>query len=131
MFTQDPFNGNDPRGAVSRPAVVRTSSTLIASQRMADVRRQLTFRPNPDIVAQRVGSEIVLVNLQTNRIYELNRTGGRLWELITEGCDLSEIRQRLETEFDVDEGQLSHEVEAFLSLLQREALVTSAEPESK
>jgi hypothetical protein len=34
-----------------------------------------------------VDEEAVLVNLKTNRIYSLNPTGARLWELISVGND--------------------------------------------
>jgi hypothetical protein len=49
------------------------------------------LRPHPDVVAQRLGEEVALVNLQTNRIFELNRTGACLWDLLCKGCDRSEI----------------------------------------
>jgi hypothetical protein len=35
----------------------------------------------------RVGEEAVLVNLKTNRIYSLNHTRARFWELISVGHD--------------------------------------------
>ena len=91
---------------------------------MAGVQRQVMFRPNPDIVAQRVGSEVVLVNLQTNRIYELNRTGARLWELIEAGRDRDQIQQALQREFDVNEPQLALEIDSFLTLLADANLVS-------
>ena len=89
----------------------------MSSQRLAAVQRQVTFRPNPDVVAQRVGTDVVLVNLRTNRIYELNRTGARLWELIQEGHDRDQIQQHLLREFDVEEAQLALEIDAFLTRL--------------
>ncbi len=91
---------------------------------MAAVQRQVTFRPNPDVVAQRVGADVVLVHLQTNRIYELNRTGARLWELIQAGHDREQIQQLLLREFDVEESQLSLAIDAFVTLLTDANLVT-------
>lgn len=38
-----------------------------------------SYQPNPDVVAQRVQDEVVLVNLRTNEIYTLNRTAARAW----------------------------------------------------
>jgi hypothetical protein len=37
-------------------------------------------RPDPNVLAKRVDDEIVLVHLETNRIYELNRTRSVLWD---------------------------------------------------
>jgi len=36
-------------------------------------------QPSRDVVARRLEDEIVLVHLQKNRIYSLNRTGARFW----------------------------------------------------
>ena len=99
----------------------------MAFQRVAAVQLHMTFRPSPDVVAQRIGAEVVLVNLQTNQIYELNRTGARLWELVTAGHDRGELQQQLQAEFDVDEAALTAEIDAFLTALEREQLVTVLE----
>ena len=51
--------------------------------------------PSPDVVARRVDDEVVLVNLQTNRIFALNSTGARFWELLEGGADRVEIEETL------------------------------------
>ena len=43
------------------------------------------LRQSPDAVSNRLGEGGVVVNLRTNRIFELNATGMRAWELIGEG----------------------------------------------
>jgi len=54
--------------------------------RIAKPRRRRTstaaWRPSEDTVTQRVGEGIVLVHLPTDRIYSLNPTATRLWELL-------------------------------------------------
>jgi hypothetical protein len=40
------------------------------------------LRPEDDVVSRRLEDEVVLVHLRTNRIYKLNETGARLWELL-------------------------------------------------
>ena len=44
-----------------------------------------SLRQGRDAVSNRLGEGGVLVNLRTNRIFELNATGMRAWELIGEG----------------------------------------------
>jgi len=83
------------------------------------------FKVNPDVIAQRMGNEVVLIHLRTNRIYELNRTAARLWELIKAGYDRAQIQQQMLQEFDVDQEQLAQEIEALLSLLCAENLVST------
>jgi hypothetical protein len=82
--------------------------------------------PHPDVVWRRVGEEAVLVNLKTNRIYSLNDTGARLWELLAADHDLEAAEAALIEEFDVEEGKLRNEVAAVLEELAREGLILEA-----
>jgi Coenzyme PQQ synthesis protein D (PqqD) len=86
-------------------------------------RRPSRFQPNPDAIAQRLGEEVVLVQMKADRIFVLNRTGARLWELLCERLDQVEIQRRLLSEFDVDEGQLAGEVDELLRVLTEEHLI--------
>ncbi len=53
------------------------------------------FRVNRDAVAERVGEEIVLVHLTTDRMYVLNQTAARAWELLCAGHDAPAVRHRM------------------------------------
>ncbi len=82
------------------------------------------LRQSADVAASRLGETGVLVNLRTNRIFELNATGLRVWELVGEGCTRAEIERRLGEEFvDVTREQLEREVRRLLAALLDEALV--------
>ena len=83
-------------------------------------------QPHPDVVWRRVDEEAVLVNLKTNRIYSLNPTGARLWELISAGNDREAAEAALIEEFDVEEGELRNEVAAVLDELAKEGLILEA-----
>jgi hypothetical protein len=85
-------------------------------------------RPAADVVAKQVGDETVLVHLRTNRIYALNRTGAKLWELLEAGHDRSEIQQRMLHEFDVAQEQLTAEIERLLASLAAEQLIMFENP---
>jgi hypothetical protein len=85
------------------------------------------FRPSTDAVTKSVGGEVVLVHLRTNRIYTLNQTGARLWELLEQDHDLERAREQMLLEFDVGEEQLRDEIRALVDelveagLLERDA----------
>ncbi len=83
-------------------------------------------RPNPEVVFRRLEDEGVLVHLGTNRIYSLNRTGARLWELVAAGHGRSEVKEEMLSEFDVTEQQLEREIETLVSSLLDEGLFTVA-----
>ncbi|MDP9270160.1 MAG: PqqD family protein [Chloroflexota bacterium] len=84
----------------------------------------MDVKPNPDVVSQELEGELVLVHLRTNRIYVLNETGGRFWELLSAGHSPSRIHRDLSDEFDVDPAQLEQEVDALIERLAREGLIT-------
>jgi hypothetical protein len=75
------------------------------------------LRPSPDVVARKVGDQVVLVDLRTNRFYSLNSTGARLWELIRGGSDRDLIRSQMRDEFEVDEAELVGNIDRMLSEL--------------
>jgi hypothetical protein len=81
------------------------------------------LEPSQDVVGQRLGDEVVLVSLQTNRIFELNRTGARFWELLQSESDRGRIETQLSEEFAVTGEELSAQVDQLIKSLDDEELV--------
>jgi hypothetical protein len=75
------------------------------------------FEPSADALATRVGDEIVLVHTRTDKIYVLNRTGARVWELLGDAPDRGQLAARLAEEFDATPDQLTGEVDALIDAL--------------
>lgn len=86
------------------------------------------FRPHPDVLTRRVGEDVVLVHMGRNDIFALNRTGARLWELLTEGRSRSEAVERLKSEFDASEETIEREADSLMALLEREGLLELEDP---
>jgi hypothetical protein len=81
------------------------------------------FSPHPQVVSQRLGDEIILIHLLTDRIYQLNGTAASIWELMETGLDLAAIKHQLLQEFDAAEAQLNQETARLISMLLAEELV--------
>jgi Coenzyme PQQ synthesis protein D (PqqD) len=81
------------------------------------------IRPNPDVIARHVGEGAVLVHLPTNRVFELNHTGSRVWDLIGEELTLDQIVQTLAAEFDMDVGGVAADVDELIAWLRDEGLI--------
>lgn len=94
---------------------------------MIDSARRI--RPNEDVVSRRMGEDLVLVQLETNQIFELNRTGARLWELIREGKSLEELRTIIRSEFRVEAERLDREIDRLLQELKDQHLVVDDDEE--
>jgi hypothetical protein len=82
------------------------------------------YRASPDVIAQRLGDSIILVHMQTDKIFELNRTGARLWELLTSGCSQNAARQQMLDEYVVDDAQLTGETETLIASFLSEKLLS-------
>lgn len=79
--------------------------------------------PKPDVVCRPLGDSAVLIDLETNGIFELNGTGFRIWELLGAGVAVSEMVPRLHAEFGVEPARAAAELEALLTRLREEGLV--------
>lgn len=73
------------------------------------------------MIARRLGDGAVLVHLPTNRVFELNDTGMRVWELAAEGVAPDALLERLASEFSMDE-RARREVTDLIDTFQREGL---------
>lgn len=80
------------------------------------------FTPPSDLIARRVGDTMVLIRLNTNRIYELNATGARIWELLKDGMTRTQVVETLATEFDASRDEIQVAVDGLLDSLQRQEL---------
>jgi hypothetical protein len=79
--------------------------------------------PSPDVVSRRVGDEVVLVHLKTNRIFALSPTGARFWELLSDGRARPAIEEQLLEEYDVARDEVSAEIDALVETLRGEGLI--------
>jgi coenzyme PQQ synthesis protein D (PqqD) len=70
-----------------------------------------------------MGDAVVLVHLQTNRMYDLNRTAARLWELLGEGSSCARLHEQILREFDVDPADLEREIGSLLTSMVDQDLV--------
>ena len=78
-----------------------------------------------DVVARRLDDVVILINLKTNRIFELNSTGARLWELMSAGSTNAEIHDTMLGEFDVTESELTTAIDTLAGWLADEGLIAN------
>jgi hypothetical protein len=91
------------------------------------------YAPHPNVVARRLDDSVVLVHLETNRIFTLNLTGSRIWDLLTGAAghrDVGELEAMLRAEYDVDDERLHDDVVSLVAQLAEERLLVPPEDES-
>jgi len=81
--------------------------------------------PSPDVVARELEDEVVLVHLRTNKIFALNQTGTRFWQLLVDGASRAEIESILRREYDVAHDEIADEIDLLVAELAREGIVTA------
>jgi len=94
---------------------------------MVNFERGIALRLDSEVVSRKLGDRLVLVNLRTNRIYELNGTASRLWELLEAGSGRTELEEALLKEFDVDRSVVSQEIDRTIARLSSEGLIYEPE----
>jgi hypothetical protein len=61
--------------------------------------------------------------MKTSRIYELNGTGARIWELLRKGVTSEAAVEALVAEFQIDPGQATQAVDELIRVLEAEGLI--------
>lgn len=84
----------------------------------------MSFQLSPDVVYRKIGGETVLADLRANRVYALNATGSRFWELLARGHDRRRIERTLRSEYEVEAPRLRREIDLLLRRLTEARLVT-------
>ena len=85
------------------------------------------MRPSAEVVSRKLGDRLVVVNLRTNRIYELNRTALRVWELLEADSGRAGLEETLSAEFDVERTVIAQDVDRMLAKLSQEGLIDERE----
>lgn len=80
-----------------------------------------------ELETRSVEDEIVLLDLRTQTYLSLNRTGARLWPLITEGTDRAALVAALRQRHDVPVEVAERDVDALVAQLREADLLVPAE----
>jgi thymidine kinase len=82
------------------------------------------FIVSPDAVANRMGDQLVLVHVGTDRIFELNQSAARVWDLLASGHNRNEIQTILLEEFNLSEAVAAQQIEELLNSLIAERIIS-------
>lgn len=85
-----------------------------------------SFLVQPDVVSRRIDDELILINLESDRIFALNSTGTRFWELLASGGSVGAARDALLEEYDVAVAPLEAEMDGILQQLIAEGFLIDA-----
>jgi len=74
---------------------------------------------------------IVLLNMTSEQYYGLDDIGKRMWELLLELGNVTEVVERLAAEFDVDRARLQADLAVLVDKLMKAGLLSPASDRGK
>ena len=84
------------------------------------------WKLSPDVVFRDLEGEAVILDLSSGTYFGLNEVGTRVWRLVDEGRDPSQIVGIVATEYAADRETIAGDVERLLDDLSRRRLIVSA-----
>ncbi|MDX2054191.1 MAG: PqqD family protein [Polyangiaceae bacterium] len=83
-----------------------------------------SFTIPSDVVSEVINGEAMLLNLSTGRYFSLNSTGAFIWRQLETHGDVGRIVGELAATYSLDERKAVEDVNALLSELTAQALIT-------
>ena len=78
-------------------------------------------------IAQEVNGETVILDLNSQQYFSLDKTGTRIWQLLQEKLNTREVYQEMRNEYEVDEEELRQDIDSLIASLVEEGLVSLAD----
>jgi hypothetical protein len=83
-----------------------------------------TVTISPDVLAQEVSGETVLLDLNGEKYLGLNEVGTRVWQLLQESDDLNRIFNILSVEYEVETETLESDLTQLIADMEEARIVT-------
>ena len=88
--------------------------------------RQERFRLNsPNVIAETIDGEAILVDLRTGSYYSVQGSGSTLWDGIAAGASLGRLADEVASGYSIDRDAAEEVVSSFCAELEREGLIVS------
>lgn len=88
--------------------------------------QEMNLVRNEHIECEMIGSEYVLLHMESHQVTKLNEIGGRIWSLIPECSHAEAIATRIAAEYGADEDRVREDVNRFIGELLQNRLLDYA-----
>ena len=82
---------------------------------------------SPQITSEIIEGEVMIINLENGRYYNMEAVGAEVWQAVVEGNSLQNILNRIQSRFEGEEKTIRISVETFLKEMQEEGLISFEE----
>ena len=98
---------------------------------MAIISERSTIVLTKDQVSADLSGEAAILNLKTSTYFGLNTVGASIWKLVREPKTVSQIRDAIIQEYDVEPDRCEHDILELLQELSKHGLIEIIEEKNK
>ena len=98
---------------------------------MAIISERSTIVVTKDQVSADLSGEAAILNLKTSTYFGLNTVGASIWKLVRESKTVSQIRDAIIQEYDVEPDRCEHDILELLQELSEHGLIEIIEEKNK
>jgi hypothetical protein len=98
---------------------------------MAIISERSTIVVTKDQVSADLSGEAAILNLKTSTYFGLNTVGASIWKLVREPKTVSQIRDAIIQEYDVEPDRCEHDIVELLQELSKHGLIEILEEKNK
>ncbi len=98
---------------------------------MAIISERSTIVVTKDQVSADLSGEAAILNLKTSTYFGLNTVGASIWKLVREPKTVSQIRDAIIQEYDVEPERCEHDILELLQELSKHGLIEIIEEKNK
>ena len=98
---------------------------------MAILSERSTIVVTEDQVSADLSGEAAILNLKTSTYFGLNTVGASIWKLVREPKTVSQIRDAIIQEYDVEPDRCEHDILELLQELSKHGLIEIIEEKNK
>ncbi len=88
----------------------------------------MELRTSPDVLAAKLATDTVLLDMRTKNYFQLNATAARAWQALERGLSEDQVVDELCAEFDAPRETVEAEIRQLLEALMARGLVRSRDP---
>lgn len=78
---------------------------------------------NPDILANEIGSETVMMSIQEGKYFGMNKTGSYIWKQLEQPLAFDRLCENIISDFNISRVQCEEEIVPFIEEMTKEKII--------
>jgi hypothetical protein len=96
---------------------------MSSEEEQKTIQLETMVQRNNELLASSIGDEVVMMSIENSAYYGLDPIGSKIWEMITEPRQVSDLCEQLMEQFEVSEQECQRDVLNFLNQMLEENML--------